>query len=231
MLLILPDLLSLDELATAQQLCANGPWRDGRESAGSQARQVKNNEQLAPDSEAATHIREMVLAALNRSTLFLSAALPLRIYTPRVNRYGGAHNAYGEHVDNSIRLMPGEHGAGAQVVRTDISCTVFLNPPQDYEGGELLIHDTLSPQRVKLPAGHAVIYPGTTLHQVTPVTHGQRFACFFWVQSLVRSSEQRRLLFDMDMALLALRARHGESAETTALTGTYHNLLRQWANT
>jgi PKHD-type hydroxylase len=230
MLLTIPDLLSTDELATAQQLCAQGPWCDGRETAGPQARQVKNNQQLAQDSDAALRIREMVLGGLNRSTLFLSAALPLRIFTPRVNRYGGDHNAYGEHVDNSIRLMLGEHG-GTQAVRTDISCTVFLNTPQDYEGGELLIHDTLGPQRVKLPAGHAVIYPGTSLHQVTPVTRGQRLACFFWVQSLVRSSEQRRLLFDMDMALLALRARHGESAETTALTGTYHNLLRQWAHT
>jgi PKHD-type hydroxylase len=230
MLLTIPELLSSDELATAQQLCAQGPWGDGRDTAGPQARRVKNNEQLAQDSEAAAHIHAMVLAALNRSTLFLSAALPARVFTPRVNRYGGDHNAYGEHVDNSIRLMPDEHGS-AQLVRTDISCSIFLNAPQDYEGGELLIHDALSPQRVKLPAGHAVIYPGTTLHQVTPVTHGQRLACFFWVQSLVRSCEQRRLLFDMDMALLALRARHGESAETTALTGTYHNLLRQWAQT
>ena len=230
MLLTIPELLSSDELSTAQQLCAQGAWRDGRDTAGPQARRVKNNEQLAQDSEAAAHIRAMVLAALNRSTLFLSAALPARVFTPRVNWYGGDHNAYGEHVDNSIRLMSDEHGS-AQLVRTDISCTIFLNAPQDYEGGELLIHDTLGPQRVKLPAGHAVIYPGTTLHQVTPVTHGQRLACFFWVQSLVRSSEQRRLLFDMDMALLALRARHGESAETTALTGTYHNLLRQWAHT
>lgn len=230
MLITLPDLLCADELSMAQQLCAEGPWLDGRETAGPQARQVKNNEQLDPDSGAAACIRDMVLAALSRSALFLSAALPLRIFTPMVNRYAGAHNAYGQHVDNSIRLMAGEHG-GAQAVRTDMSCTVFLNAPQDYEGGELIIHDDLSTPRVKLPAGHAVIYPGTTLHQVTPVTRGQRLACFFWVQSLVRSSEQRRLLFDMDMALLALRARHGESAETTALTGTYHNLLRQWAQT
>jgi PKHD-type hydroxylase len=230
MLLTIPDLLCADELATAQQLCAQGPWLDGRESAGPQARQVKNNEQLAQASEAAARIREMVLSALNHSTLFLSAALPLRVFPPRVNRYGGAHNAYGEHVDNCIRLTPGEHG-GTQAVRTDISCTVFLNPPQDYEGGELIIHDALSTQRVKLSAGHAVIYPGNSVHQVTPVTRGRRLAAFFWVQSLVRSPEQRRLLFDMDMALLALRARHGEGDETTALTGTYHNLLRQWAET
>jgi PKHD-type hydroxylase len=230
MLLTLPDILSADDLAAARRLWSGAPWADGRDSAGPQARGVKNNEQLPHDSDAAGRIREMVLNGLNRSPLFLSAALPLRIFTPRVNRYGGAANAYGEHVDNSIRLMPTGQGA-VQPVRTDISCTVFLNGPDEYDGGELVLRDASGTQGVKLPAGHAVLYPGTSVHQVTPVTRGQRVACFFWVQSMVRSSEQRRLLFDMDMALLALRARHGESAETTALTGTYHNLLRQWAET
>ena len=230
MLLTLPDLLSSDELQLAQKLCEQADWGDGRDSAGPQARQAKNNEQLPPECEAAARIRDLVLRRLNRSALFLSAALPLRIFPPRVNRYAGTHNAYGEHVDSSIRLL-NEQAGGVQPIRTDIACTVFLNPPQDYEGGELVIRDTLSSPRVKLPAGHAVLYPGHTVHQVTPVTRGQRLACFFWVQSMVRSSEQRRLLFDMDMALLALRARHGESDETTTLTGTYHNLLRQWAET
>ena len=230
MLLTLPDLLSSDELKLAQELCQQSPWGDGRDSAGPQARQAKNNQQLPPDCMAAAHIRELVLGGLNRCALFLSAALPLRIFPPTVNRYSGAHNAYGEHVDSSIRLM-NEPAGRVQAVRTDIACTVFLNSPREYEGGELVIRDTLSSPRVKLPAGHALLYPGNTVHEVTPVTRGQRLACFFWVQSMVRSSEQRRLLFDMDMALLTLRARHGEIDETTTLTGTYHNLLRHWAET
>lgn len=230
MLLTLPDVLTADELARAQSLLAGAHWQDGRESAGPQARTVKNNQQLAHESEAATAIRQMVLGGLNRSALFFSAALPLRIFTPRVNRYGDGTNAYGHHIDNAIRLMPGAGGA-TDCVRTDVSCTVFLNDPHEYEGGELTVSDTYGTRGVKLPAGHAVLYPGTSLHQVTPVTRGQRLACFLWVQSMVRSDEQRRLLYELDMNLLALRQRHGETAETTALTGTYHNLLRMWAET
>jgi PKHD-type hydroxylase len=157
---------------------------------------------------------------------FFTAALPKKIFTPRVNRYGGDANAYGEHIDNAIRLLP-----DGQQVRTDVSCTVFLSDPADYDGGELTVADTYGTRGVKLPAGHAVLYPGTSLHQVRPVTRGERLACFFWVQSLVRSDEQRRLLYELDMNLLSLRQRHGESAQTTALTGTYHNLLRLWADT
>ncbi len=230
MLLTLPDILSTADVARAHQLLAQAPWEDGRDSAGPQARTVKNNAQLPHDSEAATAIRQMVLGGLNRSALFFSAALPLRIFTPRVNRYGGAANAYGNHVDNAIRLKATDAG-GTECVRTDVSCTVFLNDPAEYGGGELTVSDTYGTRGVKLPAGHAVLYPGTSLHQVTPVTRGHRVACFFWVQSMVRSDEQRRLLFDLDMALLALRQRHGETEETTQLTGTYHNLLRMWAET
>ncbi len=230
MLIALPDILSADEVATARRLLARAPWEDGAHSAGPQARTVKNNEQLPHDCEAATAIRAMVLAGVNRSALFFSAALPLRIFTPRVNRYSGAANTYGNHIDNAIRLQALE-GGGAECVRTDVSCTVFLNDPDAYDGGELTVSDTHGTRGVKLPAGHAVLYPGTSLHQVTPVTRGQRLACFFWVQSLVRSDERRRLLFDLDMDLLALRQRHGDSAETTRLTGTYHNLLRMWADT
>lgn len=167
-----------------------------------------------------------MLQGLERSALFFSAALPKKIFTPRINRYAGASNHYGNHIDNAIRLLP-----NGQRVRTDLSCTVFLNPPEDYDGGELTVADTYGEQCVKLPAGHAVLYPGTSLHQVKPVTRGQRVACFFWIESMVRSDEQRRLLFDMDMALLRLRQTHGESAEAVALTGTYHNLLRMWAHT
>jgi PKHD-type hydroxylase len=230
MLLTLPDILSPEELAHARRLLAQAPWEDGRASAGPQARTAKNNEQLPHSCEAASTVRQMVLAGLQRSALFFSAALPLRIFTPRINRYGGQANAYGNHIDNAIRLKPADTG-GTECVRTDVSCTVFLNDPGEYDGGELTVSDTYGTRGVKLPAGHAVLYPGTSLHQVTPVTRGHRLACFLWVQSMVRSDEQRRLLFDLDMNLLALRQQHGETPETTQLTGTYHNLLRMWAET
>ncbi len=226
MILALPDLLSPHEVQSARQLLADAPRGDGRDSAGPQARAVKNNEQLPHDCEAASRIRALVLAALARSPAFFTAALPKKIFTPRVNRYRGESNAYGHHIDNAIRLLP-----DGDRVRTDLSCTVFLSDPDAYDGGELTVADTYGTRGIKLPAGHAVLYPGTSLHQVTPVTRGERLACFFWVQSLVRSDEQRRLLYELDINLLSLRQRHGESAETTALTGTYHNLLRLWADT
>jgi PKHD-type hydroxylase len=228
MLITLPQLLSPDDLDLVRSALAQAPWVDGAGSAGTQARSVKNNQQLAHDSDAATTIRRIVLERLNQSALFFTAALPLRIFTPRVNRYSGPSNAYGNHIDNAIRLKALDHG-GVEHVRTDVSCTVFLNEPEDYDGGELTVKDTYGTRGVKLPAGHAVLYPGTSLHQVTPVTRGERLACFFWVQSMVRSDEQRRLLHELDMNLLSLRSQHGETPETTALTGTYHNLLRMWA--
>ena len=227
MLLHLPDILSPEEVLQAQALLANAPWADGRKGAGEQARQVKNNEQLSHDCEAARSIRTMVLAALERSPLFFSATLPKRIFPPRINRYGGASNYYGNHIDGAVRYMPDT----GQRVRTDVSCTLFLSAPESYDGGELCIADTFGEQAVKLPAGHMVVYPGTSLHQVKPVTGGHRLACFFWVESMVRSDEQRRLLYELDMSLLGLRTRHGETDETTTLTGTYHNLLRMWAHT
>lgn len=230
MLITLPELLSAHELQAAQQELVAAPWTDGAESAGQQARSVKNNQQLPHDCDAAQAIRTLVLNALNRSALFFSAALPLRTFTPRINRYGDQSNAYGQHIDNAIRLKALD-GGQTEYVRTDVSCTVFLNDPAEYDGGELTVSDTYGTRGVKLPAGHAVLYPGTSLHQVTPVTRGERLACFFWVQSMVRSDEQRRLLFDLDMSLLQLRSQHGEAPETTALTGTYHNLLRMWAET
>lgn len=230
MLLTLADILSADDLRDARRLLRDAPWVDGRESAGPQARTVKNNQQLPHDCEAAQRIRQRVLDGLNRSALFFSAALPLRFFTPRINRYRGEHNAYGNHIDNAVRLKA-TAGGGTEYVRTDVSCTVFLNDPDDYDGGELTVSDTYGTRGIKLPAGHAVLYPGTSLHQVTPVTRGERIACFFWVQSMVRSDEQRRLLYELDMHLLALRQRHGETEETTGLTGTYHNLLRMWAET
>ena len=230
MLIELPQLLSAEDIASAQHLLRNAPWSDGRLSAGAQARQVKHNEQLPRDCEAAVRIRALISQRLNTSALFLSAALPNQLFPPHINRYEargqGQDQHYGPHIDNAVRLLPeGQH------VRTDVSCTVFLNDPGEYDGGELTVSDTYGTRGVKLPAGHAVLYPGTSLHQVTPVTRGERLACFLWVQSMVRSDEQRRLLYELDMNLLKLRERHGETAETTALTGVYHNLLRQWAST
>lgn len=227
MLLTLPNLLSPADLLAARALLSAAPWVDGRATAGIQAAQVKNNEQLPSDCEATRAIQAMVMKGLDGSPVFFSAALPKKMFPPRINRYGGDSNFYGNHVDNAIRAVPNS----PQRVRTDISCTVFLNNPGDYDGGELTIADTYGEQRVKLPAGHAVLYPGTSLHQVRPVTRGHRLACFFWIESLVRGDEQRRLLYELDMNLLRLREKHGETAETTALTGTYHNLLRMWADT
>ncbi len=237
MLLTLPELLNADELQHTRALLAHAPWRDGRDSAGPQAARVKNNQQLPQDSEAAHEIRALVLRALDRSAAFFSAALPKKIVPPRVNRYGGQTDAYGPHIDNAIRAL-----ASGGRVRTDLSCTLFLSEPESYDGGELCIADSLAPfdaasgaapaeRCFKLPAGHLLLYPGTHLHQVRPVTRGQRLACFFWIESMVRSDEQRRLLYELDMNLLRLRQQHGESPETTALTGTYHNLLRLWSDT
>jgi len=227
MLIHLPQLLTPQEVSEAQTLLASAPWVDGRKGAGDQARQVKNNEQLNHDSTTAQTIRAMVTHALDRSPTFFSAALPKKLFPPRLNRYGGDSNFYGNHIDGSIRYTPG----GGERVRTDVSCTVFLSNTEDYDGGELCIADTYGEQAVKLPAGHAVLYPGTSLHQVKPVTRGYRLACFFWVESMVRSDEQRRLLYELDMNLLGLRQHHGDSKQTTAMTGVYHNLLRMWADT
>lgn len=229
MMLILPELLDAKTVQLARESLLALPlsdWEDGKDSAGSQARCVKDNLQLPHAHPVATQIRQWVLAALDRSGTFFSAALPLKVFTPRINRYTPKFPHYGLHIDNAVRLR-----SDGQRVRTDISCTVFLNDPQDYEGGELCFRQGDAAQRVKLPAGHAVLYPGNTLHEVTPVMRGQRLACFFWVESMVPSSEQRRILFDLDMNLLKVREQLGETPETTALTGVYHNLLRLWART
>ncbi|MCB1895874.1 MAG: Fe2+-dependent dioxygenase [Zoogloeaceae bacterium] len=225
MLLQIPDLLTTEQVAHARRLLADAPWQHGSETAGRQAAVAKNNLQLPLDCEAARTISRAVVEAVERSALMLTATLPRRIYAPRVNRYGGDWPNYGEHVDNAVRFDP-ETG---EQVRTDISCTVFLSDPVEYDGGELQVRDTFAAHGIKLPAGHAVIYPGTSVHQVTAVTRGCRLACFFWIESLVRSAEQRRLLFDFDMALMHLREAHGEDTHTVALSGTYHNLLRMWA--
>lgn len=227
MLLHIPQVLTSDELGQARALLAEAAWVDGRGTAGPQAAEVKHNQQLAADSPAARALQPLILAALERHALFFSAALPKRVLPPLFNRYAGADNSYGNHVDQAVRYVAGR----AERVRTDISCTLFLADPADYDGGELVIEDTFGAQRVKLPAGDLVLYPGTSVHRVEPVTRGARVASFFWVESMVRPDEQRRLLFDMDMALMRLRQAHGETDEAVRLTGTYHNLLRMWADT
>ncbi|MDT8998286.1 Fe2+-dependent dioxygenase [Paucibacter sp. APW11] len=225
MMLKFAQVLDAQGLARARELLAAGPWQDGRATAGRQAAAVKNNEQLQAGSEAAQQLQALVLQALERQPLFFSAALPKRVLPPLFNRYGGQSNAYGSHVDQAIRYLPG----GVQRLRSDISCTLFLSEPEDYDGGELVIEDSFGEQRVKLAAGDLVLYPGSSVHRVEPVTRGTRLASFFWIESMVRSAEQRRLLYDMDQSLMALRAAHGESADTVRLTGCYHNLLRLWA--
>ena len=238
MLLHIPQVLTADELAQARSLLADAAWADGRSTAGAQAAGVKHNQQLPLGSAAAQALQALVLGALDRHPLFFSAALPKRVLPPMFNRYGGDTNPlghYGDHVDQAIRHIASGAQAG-QRVRTDLSCTLFLAEPDEYDGGELVITDTklgggLGCPRIKLPAGDAVLYPGSSVHRVDPVTRGHRLASFFWIESLVRSDEQRRLLFDMDLALMRLRSRDGESAEAVSLTGTYHNLLRLWADT
>lgn len=229
MLLHLKNVLTREELQRARALLGAGaPWADGRSSAGGQAVVRKNNEQLAQDSSAARELRALVLGAMQRDPLFFSAALPRKIFNPLFNRYSETRNHYGAHVDGAVLHARDPD----QWVRTDLSCTLFLSEPHEYDGGELVIHQPQRDQRFKLPAGDLVLYPGTSLHEVLPVTAGARLASFFWIESMVRSGEQRQLLFEMDLALLALRRAHGEEdPSVVSLTGTYHNLLRMWAHT
>ncbi len=229
MFLHIPHILDAEELATARRLLGpDAPWLDGRSSAGAQALAQKNNAQLAQTSPQAQQLRTLVLSALQRAPLFFSAALPQKIFNPLFNRYSGESNFYGPHIDGAVLHSQ----ATGQWVRSDISCTLFLSAPDEYEGGELLIQQAQGERRIKLPAGDLILYPGSTVHQVTPVTRGARLASFFWVQSMVRSTTQRELLYDMDMHLLALRQSLGENDPSViGLTGTYHNLLRLWADT
>ena len=228
MLLHVPEVLTAGELAEARAILERAHWGDGRATAGVQSAQAKNNEQLAQDAPETAALQQIVLRGLNRHALFFSAALPKRVFPPLFNRYGGAANAFGNHVDNAVRYLPGGH---AERVRTDISCTLFLNDPASYDGGELVVEDTFGTRSVKLPAGDLVLYPGTSVHRVEPVTRGHRVASFFWLESMVRSDEQRRLLYEMDTQLMRLRASVGETDPAViGLTGTYHNLLRMWAD-
>ena len=224
MLLHVPDVLTAEQVQHAQRVLAAAEWVDGSVTAGFQSTLVKHNRQLPEGSRPARELGEIVLDALNRSALFMSASLPARVFPPLFNRYEGGE-AFGNHVDNAVRQVR----ASGQRLRTDISATLFLSHPSDYDGGELVVDDTYGPHSVKLPAGHMVLYPATSLHRVTPVTRGVRLASFFWIQSLVRDDAERTLLFDMDMAIIRLRQRVGDDDSVLALTGVYHNLLRRWA--
>jgi PKHD-type hydroxylase len=224
MLLHVPGVLTGEQVSRVRQMIDQAEWVDGRVTAGPQSSRTKQNLQLPEDSPAARQTGELILAALQRSALFMSAALPLKVYPPMFNRYAGGHS-FGSHVDNSIRQVPGT----PHRVRTDLSATLFLADPGDYDGGELVAEDTYGVHRVKLPAGDMVLYPSTSLHHVTPVTRGERIASFFWIQSLVRDDGRRTLLFEMDTAIQRLARDVPDHQSTVQLTGVYHNLLRQWA--
>ena len=224
MLLQVPDVLTADEVAHARRLLESSGWVDGRVTAGHQSVRVKDNEQLPEDHPVARQIGETILEALQRNQLFISAALPLRVYPPLFNRYRGGHS-FSNHVDNAIRHVRQAGGT----LRTDLSATLFLTDPDEYDGGELLVEDTFGVHSVKLPAGHLVLYPSTSLHRVEPVTRGARVASFFWIQSMLRDDGQRTLLFDLDTAIQRLTVDMPDHPAATQLTGVYHNLLRRWA--
>lgn len=226
MLLHIPDVLAAHQVTQCRELLAQAAWTDGRATAGHQALRAKRNEQLAAGDPVAARIGEMILQALAASPLFMSAALPLRVLPPRFNRYAGG-GSYGIHVDSAILGVPDT----GDRIRSDVSATLFFSDPDEYDGGELEIQDTYGTQRVKLPAGHLVLYPGTSLHQVTPVTRGARLASFFWVQSLVREDAQRALLLELDGSIQSLAARDAQAPELGRLLGVYHNLLRRWSHT
>lgn len=224
MLLQIPGVLAAQELAHCQRLLERADWIDGRVTAGHQSAQVKQNRQLAEHSETAVELGKLVLGAVSRSALFISAALPNRIFPPLFNCYE-VGDGFGTHVDNAIRIA----SSTGMRVRTDVSATLFISEPSDYDGGELIVEDTYGTHSVKLPAGGIVLYPASSLHHVKPITRGRRIASFFWIQSMVRDDGQRALLFDLDNAIRRLGADHPSHPSVVQLTGVYHNLLRSWA--
>lgn len=229
MLLTLPEVLNDAQLTQCRELLAQADWQDGRMTAGAQSALVKNNWQLPESSPHLPALRQLMLEAVKSHDLLFTAALPKAIFPPLFNCYGGAANTFGDHIDNGVRRVPG----GTGLLRTDLSITVFLSNPEDYDGGELVIQHEggLDETRVKLKAGDAILYPATTVHRVDPVTRGERIASFLWIESMVRDASRRALLFDLDMKLLSLRQRLGDTdADVIALTGVYHNLLRQWVD-
>ena len=227
MLVTIADVLKPDELAHIRGVLERTTWVDGRVTAGDQAAKVKNNLQVPIDSPAAQELGQIILSALSRNSQFMSAVLPLRVLPPMFNRYDTGMT-FGAHVDGSIRSLP----SSGQRLRTDVSSTLFLTPPEDYDGGELVVHDTYGTHSIKLPAGHLVVYPGTSMHSVTPVTRGSRWASFFWSQSMVRDDWQRHMLYELDNSIRSVRSRLADDDHAVVgLTAHYHNMLRHWAET
>jgi len=224
-LIEIPGLLSPREVEASVAALLDQSWVDGKVTAGQRSALAKNNRQLPEDSPTAIRVGEQILARLSDNALFMSAALPKRIYPPLFNRYSGGE-AFDWHIDNAIRGLKGVR----ERVRTDISATLFLADPASYDGGELVIRDTFGEHAVKLPAGHLLIYPGSNLHKINPVTRGERLASFFWIESLVREDSQRQLLLDMDVAIQTLTAQHADHHALLQLSGAYHNLLRRWSD-
>lgn len=224
MIIAIPNVLNPEQVAAARQQLDAAHWVDGRVTAGHQAARSKDNMQLPEDSPLARKLGETIVAALERNPLFVTAALPQRIFPPMFNRYQSGHS-FGLHVDNAVRQIRGT----PHRVRTDLSATLFLSRPEEYDGGELIVEDNYGPQSIKLPPGHMVLYPASSLHKVQPITRGARVAAFFWVQSMVREDSERALLFDMDLAIQQLNRDAPEHPSIVQLTGVYHNLLRRWA--
>jgi PKHD-type hydroxylase len=227
MLICIPDVLSKSDVADFRRVMDGCAWEDGRSTAGAQSALVKRNEQLPPDGEVSRKLGNRVVSALAANPRFISAAVPLQIFPPLFNRYAAVDgHHFGIHVDNAVR---GDHLTGLRI-RTDLSVTLFLSEPEEYVGGELVVEDLYGSHEIKLPAGDLVLYPASSLHMVAPVTRGVRVACFFWLQSMIRQSAARSLIFDLDIAIQALIERLGrDDPETVKLAGVYHNLIRYWA--
>ncbi|MYM35810.1 Fe2+-dependent dioxygenase [Duganella sp. FT50W] len=224
MMLHIPGVLTPEQVSLMRQRLRDADWIDGRATVGGQGVKVKSNQQLAENSPLANELGQVVLDALARNPLFFSAALPLRTCPPMFNRYAGG-GTYGNHVDGAMRRM----ALDGQWMRTDVSSTLFLTDPDEYEGGELVVEDTYGTHEVKLPAGDLIVYPSTSIHRVEPVTRGARVCSFFWTQSMIRDDQRRGMLLDLDRNIQSLRARLGDCEELVNLTGHYHNLLRQWS--
>lgn len=224
MLLRIPAVLTAAELARVREIVLGAEWADGKITAGTQSSRVKNNLQLPEEGDASRAARALVLEALRRNATFFAAALPRRIFPPLFNRYEGAANAFGSHVDNSVRT----YAPTGESVRTDLSATLFLAEPGDYDGGGLVIEHGFGAERVKLPAGDLVLYPASSVHRVEPVTRGARLASFFWVESMVRGDAERRALYELDLSIMGLRESLGDVPDVVRLTSVYHNLLRLW---
>ena len=225
MLLAIPDVLNAEQVKQARQILDAALWVDGKVTAGHQSARAKDNQQLAEGSPAAQQLGDLILNALGQNALFISAALPLRVFPPLFNRYQGGQS-FGTHVDNAIRQVPGT----GHRIRTDLSATLFLSGPEEYEGGELIVEDTYGTHSVKLPAGQMILYPSTSLHHVKPVTRGARICSFFWIQSMIRDDGERTMLFDLDLAIQRIGRDMPEHPSAVQLTGVYHNLLRRWAD-